>query len=53
MAHNKDPDASLSEVHQSVDTTNLKKPAWTQNTFIFWPGLSCKCWLYGSGQLGH
>src|ERR1044071_9398426 len=28
MAHDKTVDASLSEVHQSVDTTNLKKPGW-------------------------
>ncbi|MGK2861576.1 MAG: Nramp family divalent metal transporter [Chitinophagaceae bacterium] len=37
MANNKDPDASLSEVHQSVDTTNLKKPAWRRILSFFGP----------------
>src|SRR5215203_3243476 len=30
-------DASLSEVHQSVDTTNLAKPAWKRALSFFGP----------------
>ena len=37
MARNKDFDTSLSEVHQSVDTTNLKKPAWRRILSFFGP----------------
>jgi len=37
MARNTDFDASLSEVHQSVDTTNFKKPAWRRILSFFGP----------------
>lgn len=37
MARNTDFDASLSEVHQSVDTTNLKKPGWRRILSFFGP----------------
>ena len=37
MARNTDFDSSLSEVHQSVDTTNLKKPAWKRILSFFGP----------------
>ena len=37
MARNTDFDSSLSEVHQSVDTTNLKKPAWRRILSFFGP----------------
>jgi manganese transport protein len=37
MVPNADFDASLSEVHQSVDTTNLKKPAWRRMLSFFGP----------------
>ncbi len=37
MARNTDFDTSLSEVHQSVDTTNLKKPAWRRILSFFGP----------------
>src|ERR1700754_2717670 len=35
MARNTDFDASLSEVHQSVDTTNLKKTPWKRILSFF------------------
>jgi len=37
MAHNKDFDASLSEVHQSVDTTSLKRTPWKRVLSFFGP----------------
>ena len=37
MARNTDFDTSLSEVHQSVDTTNLKKPGWRRILSFFGP----------------
>ena len=37
MVRNTDSDASLSEVHQSVDTTNFKKPAWRRILSFFGP----------------
>ena len=37
MARNTNFDASLSEVHQSVDTTNLKKPGWRRILSFFGP----------------
>lgn len=37
MARNTDFDASLSEVHQSVDTTNFKKPNWRRILSFFGP----------------
>jgi manganese transport protein len=37
MLRKPDFDASLSEVHQSVDTTNLKKPAWRRLLSFFGP----------------
>jgi manganese transport protein len=37
MAHNKDFDASLSEVHQSVDTTSLKRTPWKRILSFFGP----------------
>ena len=37
MARKNDFDASLSEVHQSVDTTNFKKPAWRRILSFFGP----------------
>lgn len=37
MAHNRDFDASLSEVHQSVDTTNLKRTPWKRILSFFGP----------------
>jgi hypothetical protein len=45
-------DTSLSEVHQSIDTTNQKR-GWRRIFFLPWPCLPNKCWLYGSGQLGY
>jgi manganese transport protein len=44
-------DQSLSEVHESVDTTTPKRLA--KDTGIYRPGLPGKCGLYGSGQLGN
>ena len=44
---------SLSEVHQTVDTTSTQKTGLEKNTFFFWSCLSRQCWIYGSGQLGH
>jgi manganese transport protein len=37
MARNTDFDASLSEVHQSVDTTNLKRTPWKRILSFFGP----------------
>ncbi len=37
MTRKTDFDPSLSEVHQSVDTTNLKKPAWRRILSFFGP----------------
>ncbi|MDP9230536.1 MAG: Nramp family divalent metal transporter, partial [Bacteroidota bacterium] len=37
MARNTNFDASLSEVHQSIDTTSLKKPPWRRVLTFFGP----------------
>lgn len=37
MLRNTETDASLSEVHQSVDTTNVKKPGWRRMLSFFGP----------------
>lgn len=37
MAHNKHPHISLSEVHQSVDTTSMKRTGWRKVLAFFGP----------------
>ena len=50
MVHKQLHDISLSEVHESIDTTaSMQRPVWGKMLSFFGPGLFSKRWLYGSG----